>query len=315
MMNKTKLVLAITTATLTMAGLLVAPQAEAHSKTKKHSHHTSTKSYSSTSSAERLASAANNRVEALEQQLQAMQYELQALRSQSNRSVDPDSAKVQELEQWMNSVKAAPVSPKHDNDIFFRGGFARNDELRNGVSIQSTAVPGIAGSTQDQSDQDAWYIGAGFDFGLTDNVWGLMGNTEVLAELMFEYKNFGSAKGNCLAQDPTCLAALVGGAGGAPREVTVNQFTLTAAPKIKFMKGSNIRPWLIPAGLGIHVISPPSESITVLNPGVMFAGGLDYRLWKDIFVGVDARYHLTGGDADGVNTNGFTAGGYLGIGF
>ena len=315
MMKKTKLALAIATATLTMAGLLVAPQAEAHSKAKKHSHRSTASSYSH-SYTTTTTSNTNSRVEALEAQLQAMQYELQALRSQANRSAAPaDSAKVQELEQWMASVKAAPVSQKHDNDIFFRGGFARNDDLRNGVSIQSNVTPLGA---QDRSDQDGWYIGAGFDFGLTDNVWGLMNNTEVLAELMFEYKRFGSAKGNCLASDPTCLAEALGivPAGTAvARDVTINQFSLTASPKIKFMKGSNFRPWLIPIGLGVHVISPPSESITVLNPGMMFAGGADYRLWKDIFVGADVRYHYTSHDADGVNTNGLTAGGYIGIGF
>ena len=64
--------------------------------------------------------------------------------------------------------------------------------------------------------------------------------------------------GNVLANEPTQLA------GGAlnPRGVTVNQFTLTAAPKIKFLEGAKFRPWIIPAGLAIHVISPPSESIT-----------------------------------------------------
>jgi len=293
MTNKNNMRWGIATATLTVAGALVAPQALAGSVAQHHAE----------------VAAVNSKVEALEAQLQSLQYELQALKAQAGRPASSaDSAKVQELDQWMTSVKAAPpASVKHDNDIFFRGGYARMDQGRNGVSIQSDVVPLGA---QDRADTDAWYIGAGFDFGLTDNVWGLANNTEVLAELMFEYKNFGNAKGNCLASNPTCLAG-----GTAARDVTVNQFTLTAAPKIKFLKGSALRPWVIPVGLGIHVISPPSESITVLNPGVMFAGGLDYRLWKDIFVGVDARYHLTGGDADGVNTNGLTAGGYVGIGF
>lgn len=303
MRNNHKLALSVAAATLAVAGAASAPQALAGSVAQHHAE----------------VDAMSRKVEMLESQLQAMQSELESLRSQSSHSSyssssSADSAKVQELEAWMNSVKASRslASVKHDNTIFFRGGYARMDELRNGVSIQSDVVPLGA---QDQADQDAWYIGAGFDFGLTDDVWGMMANTEVLAELMFEYKHFGNAQGNCLASDPTCLAALVGGAGGPAREVTVNQFTLTASPKIKFMKGSPIRPWLIPVGLGIHVISPPSESITVLDPGVMFAGGVDYRLWKDIFIGVDARYHVTGGDSDGVNTNGFTAGGYLGIGF
>lgn len=295
MINKTKLVLGIAAATLTMAGALVSPQAAAGSK----AHHAEVAGVSS-------------KIDAMEAQMQAMQAEISRLRAETSRprsSVEAD--KVQELDQWMASVKSAPVEkhPKYDNDLFFRGGFAHMDQSRNGVSIQSAVAPVGA---QDQSDTDAWYIGAGFDFGLTDNVWGLVDKTEVLAELMFEYKEFGAhVQGNALANNPTQLA------GGAlnPRSVTVNQLTLTAAPKIKFMKGSALRPWVIPVGLGLHVISPPSESITVLNPGIMFGGGVDYRLWKDIFVGVDARYHLTGGAADGVNTDGYTAGGYLGIGF
>jgi hypothetical protein len=39
------------------------------------------------------------------------------------------------------------------------------------------------------------------------------------------------------------------------------------------------------------------------------------RIWKDFFVGVDARYHLTSGRNDGIKIDGVTAGGYLGIGF
>ncbi|WP_027159716.1 porin family protein [Methylobacter luteus] len=297
--TKTKLALGIATATLTMAGALVSPQAVAHSK------------------AERVAESANSRAEALEAQMNQMQQMMQSMQSELNRvkaeSTRPsaESEKVQELDQWMTSVKSQPVEADdhHDNTLFFRGGYAHSDNARNGVSIESTVAPVGA---QDQSDTDAWYIGAGFDFGLTHDVWGLMDNTQVLAELMFEYKEFGAnVQGNALANMPTQLA------GGAlnPRSVTVNQLTLTAAPKIKFMEGSDFRPWVIPVGLGLHVISPPSESITVLNPGIMFGGGADYRVWKDIFIGADARYHLTGGAADGVNTDGFTAGGYLGIGF
>ncbi|MEF3075067.1 porin family protein [Methylobacter sp. Wu1] len=295
--TKTKLALGIATATLTMAGALVSPQAAAHSK------------------AQRVAESANSRTEALEaqmnqmqQMMQSMQAELDRVRSEAARPSE-DSAKVQELDQWMASQKALPAEKEHhDNTLFFRGGFAHSDQARNGVSIQSNVVPIVA---QDQADTDAWYIGAGFDFSLTDDVWGMMDNTQVLAELMFEYKEFGGhVAGNGIAQNPTALVA-----AGTPRSVTVNQLTLTAAPKIKFMKDSAFRPWIIPIGLGLHVVSPPSESITVLNPGLMFGGGADYKIWKDIYIGADARYHLTGGAADGVNTDGYTAGGYIGLGF
>jgi opacity protein-like surface antigen len=291
-MNNNKITLGIATAALAMTAVVVAPQSVAASK------------------AERIAEAANNKVEALEAQLRLMQEELNNLRAETSRPVSsPESAKVQELDQWMASMKEAPVkADHHDNTLFFRGGYARMDGLRNGVSIKSDVMPLGA---QDQADRDAWYIGAGFDFSLTDDVWGAMDNTQVLAELMFEYKEFGdNVQGNGLANDPIIIAGPQN-----PRSVTVNQLTLTAAPKIKFMKNSAFRPWIIPVGLGLHVISPPSESITVLNPGMMFGAGADYRIWKDIFIGADARYHLTGGSADGVNTDGMTAGGYIGIGF
>lgn len=291
-LRKTKLAVAIGTAIVAMAGALVAPQAAAHSRSK-----------------DRVVQADDAKIRALEAQMAQMRQMMGQMQSElaAARTQDP---KVQELDEWMQSVKSAPVTEEHhDNTIFFRGGYAKNDQSRNGVSIQIAVVPVGA---QDRSDNEAWYIGAGFDFGLTDDAWGLMDDTQVLAELMFEYKEFGAhVQGNALANNPTPLA----GGGLNPRSVTVNQFTLTASPKIKFMKDSAFRPWIIPIGLGLHVVSPPSESITVLNPGMMFGAGADYRVWKDIFLGADARYHLTGGAADGVNTDGFTAGGYIGIGF
>lgn len=252
--------------------------------------------------------------QALEAQIQLLEEQLQSIRGELDR-VKSDTVrneqKIRENEQSVASVKAAEQKAERSDKhiIFFRGGFAHSNHLRNGVSIQSNVVPAGA---QDRSDRDAWYVGAGFDFNLTDDVWGFLPGTSVFAELMFEYKEFGNrVQGNALANNSNQLA------GGAlnPRNVTVSQFTLTAAPKIKFLEGSRFRPWIIPAGLALHVISPPSESITVLQPGVMFGAGADYNLWKSIYVGVDARYQLAGGKIDGVNVNGFTAGGYLGIGF
>ncbi|SCY60935.1 hypothetical protein [Nitrosospira sp. Nsp13] len=264
--------------------------------------------------------AQDARTEALERSLRQLEASMQAIRSELNqlksesardthklmkmeeRSVSMEkrqaveAQKVTKIEQVTASVEKRPDKKSHM--LFFRGGFAHSNELRNGVSIQSGGLGGAGG----QADRDAWYIGAGFDFNLTNDAWGLMPKTSVMSEVMFEYKEYGSkVRGNALPAP---------GAG-----VNVSQFTLTAAPKIKFLEGYRFRPWIIPAGLGIHVISPPSESITVLIPGVMFGAGADYRIWKDFFVGVDARYHLTSGRTDGIKIDGVTAGGYLGIGF
>jgi hypothetical protein len=288
----------IAAATLTMASALIAPPAIAGSK----------------------AELGNSKVQALESQvnemadmLRSMQSELDAVRNQ------PAPA----------AAAPAPVKTK-DHMVFFRGGFASNDHTRNGVSIYSDVAGSQLGLPGGNPDKDAWYMGAGVDFSFTDDVWGLADGVEVLGEVMFEYKEFSSkTPGNLLVQQPTAIAGPALEAAGYPagtttgllsapnsvRGVTVNQFTLGASPKIKFMKGSDFRPWIIPAGFAIHVVSPPSESITVLNPGIMFGAGADYRIWKDLFVGVDGRYHLTSSAADGVNTDGFTAGGYLGFGF
>lgn len=246
---------------------------------------------------------------ALEEQIRMMEQQLQTIRNELNQvksNTVQNEQKVRVLQQSSATQSTASGGGKHM--VFFRGGYARSNNQRNGVSIQSVVAPVGA---QQQADKDAYYIGAGFDFNLTDNVWDLMPGTSVFAELMFEYKQFGRVSGNALANAPTQLA----GGGLNPKGVTVDMFTLTASPKIKFLEGNRFRPWIIPAGLAIHVISPPSESITVLTPGVMFAAGADYNIWKSIFLGVDARYQLTSGRVDGVKVDGFTAGGYLGIGF
>lgn len=305
MINKTKLALGIAAATLTMAGALVSPQAMAASK------------------ADRVAEAANNKVDALEAQMQAMQAELSRLRAESRPNAD--AAKVQELDQWMSSVKSAPKESKKskDNMVFFRGGYGHANNQRGGT-LDPTAIPGLGLGNKNGTlvgpidDKDSWYFGAGFDFSVNDNLFGLMDKTEVLAELMFDYKQLGERKNNGLSPaERATIAAATGIALPAANyeKATVNQLTLAASPKIKFLKGSAFRPWLIPVGFELNVISPPSDAITVLNPGMQFGLGADYKIWNNIYVGADASYHLTTQNTDGVNTDGVTAGGYLGLGF
>jgi opacity protein-like surface antigen len=252
------------------------------------------------------ARALEQKMKLLEDQLRAIQNEMDQVKSDAAKEVQH----VKEVEEMAaHADEVAMSAARKSRMIFFRGGFTHAMQGRHGSSITSNVVPVGA---QDTADQNGWYIGAGVDFGLTDDLWGYLPKTSVAGEIMFEYKEFANdVKGNALANIPTQLA------GGTlnPRDVTVSQFTLTAAPKIRFMEGSKFRPWIIPAGLAIHVISPASESITYVSPGVMFGAGIEYNIWKDIFLGIDGRYHLTAGKADGVKVDGMTAGGYLGIGF
>ena len=258
-----------------------------------------------------------------------MQDEIAALRAQVNATAPTtavDSQKVQELDAWMTSVKSEPVKAKtKDNMVFFRGGYARADQDRGGtldptyVTALGAANPNgvLAGNI---NDQDAWYFGAGFDFSLDDNFWGLMDGTEVLAELGVNYTELATNQNNGLS--PLAVANLYAATGGAfnlpaanTQSATVNMATVSASPKVKFLKGSAFRPWLIPIGFELNVISPPSNAITVLTPGMVFGLGADYKIWKNLYVGADVRYHYAPGDVDGINVNTFNAGGYLGIGF
>lgn len=269
---------------------------------------------------------AHDRTKALEQEvlelkkrLIAIQDELSQIRTDSsrveqqvieNKQTFKEERQIihQKIEEDKEAIKKAILEESPRNMIFFRGGWARQDHHHNGISVQSHVAPVGA---QEQAPLNAWYVGAGFDFGLTKNTWGLIPKTEIIAELMFEYKQFGTVLGNALANQPTQLA----GGEYNPLPVTSSTVTVSAAPKIKFLEGYRLRPWIIPAGLAIHIISPPSESITFFQPAVMFAAGADYKLWKNIVLGVDARYHLMGGQLDGLRLNGLTLGGYLGIGF
>jgi hypothetical protein len=305
--KKNKISLGVALATVTMAGAMVSPQALAHS------------------SAERTAEAANRKAEVLEAQLQAMQNEIAALRAQVNSTAPTtavDSEKVQELDAWMTSVKSQPVVAKSkDNMVFFRGGYARTDTQRGGT-LDPTYIPGIGTNPNGLTvgpinDKDAWYFGAGFDFSLDDDLWGLMDGTEVLAELGVNYTQFATNKPNGLSPQEVGVVNSLGFnlPPANSQTATVNMATVSASPKVKFLKGSSFRPWLIPVGFELNVISPPSDAITVLTPGMVFGVGADYKIWKNLYVGADVRYHYAPGNVDGINVNTLNAGGYLGIGF
>lgn len=327
--EKTKLAL---TAIVAFAAATLATGAVAHEGTNAHKHghadhhaghHAGHVETTETHSSSFSHSSSNAKVDALESQLQAMQAEIRSLRAASgHHQVDPDTAKVQELDQWMNTVKSEGHSAKgaKDNMVFFRGGYGHNNDQRGGTLDPSSAAASNGALIGAIGDRDSWYFGAGFDFGINDNLFGMMQNTDVLAELMFDYKQLGERKLNGLSAGVTALAlpgvsTALGGAGVNNQTATVNALTLAASPKIKFLKGSAFRPWLIPAGFEITVISPPSDAITVLNPGMMFGAGADYKIWKDIYAGADVRYHHSFDNVDGVNPDGITAGGYLGLGF
>lgn len=300
MISKNKMYLGVALATLTMAGAMVSPQATA-----------------AESKAERMAKAANTKAEVLEAQLQAMQDELVSLRAQVSAAapaaaVTADTQKVQELDAWMTSVKSEPKEKKSkDNMLYFRGGYTMNDDSMNATT--NTASNGIntialAGTTAGHSD--GWNFGAGMDFSLNDDLFGLMDKTELLGELDLNYVDLGKFTSGV-------TSTVMGGATLEGSTASQSMLRINASPKIKFMKGEKIRPWVIPVGFTLNIISPPSQAntITELKPAMNFGTGVDYNVWKSLYIGADVRYFLATSSLDGTNVNGLTAGGSLGFGF
>ncbi len=276
------------------------------------------------------SSAASVRESSLEARLNAMEAEMQSLRSElaaakaeTTQQIQESAAKADEAQQVAQQTQQQVVdNEKHEKEhhdlLFFRGGYTSMAHPRNNELLLQNQLlnPGI----QNGNTGEGWYVGAGFDHDLTDNLWGMTDMVEVDGEVMFQYMNFGTSA-NAL------VANYTGGAIQVENQLT--QFTLAASPKMKFkLLDGDLRPWIIPFGLSINVISPPSSGVTVLNPGLMLGTGIEYRIWENLWAGADFRYNFTGDDLNyrgrtinGVtvlnrtNTDGLTAGGYLGFGF
>jgi len=262
----------------------------------------------------RLRAESRAEIQSLKQELALSQSQGQA---DSRRVADKLEAQEQKLEQ---QVKANTVEEQaHRNLVFFRSGYTALSNARNGELFINNVY--IADTNPHQGNGNGWYIGGGFDFNVTPDIWGHLEGIQLDAELMFEYKDYGTTQNelvNFLTQKSLTI------------ENQVSGFTLTASPKIKFTQLGDFRPWIIPFGLGIHVISPPSSGVTYLDPGLMVGVGSEYRIWEQIYAGVDFRYHFTGGALNYKSTpntvngatilnstdlNGLTAGAYLGFGF
>jgi hypothetical protein len=191
------------------------------------------------------------------------------------------------------------------NRVFFRGGYAATTSGRGGELF----TDGHTASGQENGGTGGYYVGAGTDLMLTKDVWGMMKDIGIAGEIGIEFKRFNS---QTVANSDT--TGVTGVSNGGLSKVQVTMLTVDVAPKIKFMQNNDFQPWIIPVGLDFHVISPPSNQTTVLDIGAQFGAGAEYRIWKEFWLGVDGRFHLTSNQTNTVNNFG-TVGGYLAIGF
>jgi hypothetical protein len=147
----------------------------------------------------------------------------------------------------------------------------------------------------------------------TNGLTGVNGGNTGIGEIGLQFNRINSARVNNTAGS-VAAHTVTGATALDPQVVQLTMVTIDVAPKLKFMDGSAFRPWIIPVGLDIHVISPPSNRTQYLDVGVQFGAGFEYAVWKAFKVGADARYHLT---ANMTNTNNsyFQVGPYVGITF
>ena len=276
------------------------------------------------SSSTALQASLESRLNSMEAEMQALRSELAASKAESQRQAQESVQRLEQTEQRQVQTEQKLAQDeetvkKPKSLLFFRGGFTHMTSNRDGELLLNNQLlnPGPV----ETNNGDGWYVGAGFDHRLTDDTWGLTDLMAVDGEVMFQYMNFG-----------TSYNALVGNyAGGALQiENQLTQLTISASPKVKFnLLDGNLRPWIIPFGLSINVISPPSSGVTVLNPGLMLGTGVEYRIWENLWAGMDFRYNFTGGDFNyrarlpgggavalkQTNIDGLMVGGTLGFGF
>ncbi len=184
------------------------------------------------------------------------------------------------------------------NMVFYRGGITRLSSDRSGETFAN-------GSVGQKNDSNiGWYAGAGLDFLLSKDAWGAMDKTWAVGELGVQFNRFAS--------NSVRGAGVSGSTNDVKTQLTM--VTIDVSPKIKFREGQALRPWIIPVGLDIHVISPPSNQTQYLDIGLQFGAGAEYQVWKAFKVGLDARFHLAAGMTNTTN-NYFTVGPYVGVSF
>lgn len=273
------------------------------------------------SKAERVADEAARKAESLESQMQemaammqSMQAELNRVKSTSSKS-STETAKIQELDSWMASMKSAPeASHSKDNLVAVRGGWSKLDVAR---GSNSGPVPALTDGAllSNNENADGFYFGGAFDFNVNNDLFGLMDGTSFGIELGVEYAQYGQGDNFVSQTYASALDPALAGVTTVENRSTDARLRINASPKIKFMHGSKLRPWIIPVGLDINILGVPSNAVSVLNAGMNFGAGVDYEIWRGIVIGADTRYHYSTSDLDGTPTDGFNAGGYVGFKF
>ncbi len=199
-------------------------------------------------------------------------------------------------------VMSAAAAEQTGNQVSFRGGWAGLVHDRG-----NQVFTDVNGATGSNNGHGGYYIGGALDLLLTRDLWGMAKDFWAQGEVGVEYKKFNSKSVRSATNALT-------GIGTTNAVVPITMLTVDIAPKLRYGGNDRFQPWIIPVGLDFVVVSPPSNQAGYLDVGVQFGVGADYRVWKEIKVGADARYHVAAGNT-GTQNNFGTVGTYVGIGF
>lgn len=199
-------------------------------------------------------------------------------------------------------LATAAAAESTGNQVSFRGGWAGLVHDRG-----SQVFTDVNGANGTNNGHGGYYIGGALDLLLTRDLWGMAKDVWAQGEVGLEYKRFNSKNVRSATNALT-------GIGSPNSVVPITMLTVDVSPKLRYGAGERFQPWIIPVGLDFVVVSPPSNQAGYLDVGVQFGVGADYRVWKELKVGADARYHVAAGNT-GTQNNFGTVGAYLGIGF
>jgi len=199
----------------------------------------------------------------------------------------------------MTLAAVATAIAQESGQVFFRGGAG----ILTGGDRGNEAFTDARGATRRNDSDTGFSVGAGIDHTLFKDPW--FGNT-VLAQIMLDYAQFSRER----VTRPTGVLGLATN----PSKVTVNELAVVAAPKYRIDMGQ-VRPWIIPVGLEFLVISPPSNDTNYLDLGLNFGAGIEYRLIKEISVGLDFRYHFSFNTTNARSVDFVTTGVYIGFNY
>lgn len=258
------------------------------------------------------------RLKRLSDQVQAQAAEIRSLHIELEKSREAEkmsdvSTSQDALAEETFDDRKILAPAKKTNQVFFRGGYAQGSSVGTLSLVNRLEEPEHRSKGHQSSDVDGFYVGASLDHQLTGDLWGLWPRVSLGAEFMVEYVESQRTFSN---EEPAS-------------EVQTNQLMVTASPKAKLNGFGRFEPWVIPFGLVISVFDDQNDflfgSSTKISPGVMVGTGLDYRVWQDIYAGIDFRYVWQFASSRHNNTlydfqwddrlDGFQTGAYFGVRF